>query len=481
MQGDETAASGDGTEFSGPRSGRSAGASGEIDEEAVDTAAAIAANAASAAAVPHQPPAQDLGATAKPVDEMAAAAAMEAYIQSLMGFHFAQTEDVTAYLRSFGYRPLSDARGWEVAARWPRLTVRVRGHAEFGGHTYYNMVCRLTLTSCSQAAAEWGLRRRLTHLRTGLHDPVKQDLDQLVYGRLFGNTRFASRLGLPGTTLRLDAWCRTLARSIGAGELSPTVTAKVLKCLGAPLVGASVDASGGCVARGPPIDACVSSHRLGDSDVETEDDNASGGSGAGASGSASGGSAGAGGGGSVPASSGASPAPPDCAAYTVAAIGLDPGLLVQEETVSDILHEEHTATTFSEEDHDSKIGDNKGAGFSSEGAGPAGVGLGGVGGDASRSKQPGPGAALVALRKERDAAEAQAKRRQQEAQVAEEADTERQNAEDGGCGESDKGACLADEERRLPTGPSAAMALLRKQREAALLKKEDFDELDLSV
>jgi len=161
---------------------------------------------------------------------------MDGYVQRLIRSCRLEASEVIPYLGSMGYkvfeRPICGLT-WVQGAEMPKFLVRVSGHEEFEKHTYYSMSCEVKLPGQAVAAMRWQLRRRLWHLRAGLHDPVKTDLG-VFYAKSFGQSRFARYGGLPGTTHRLDEWCQALARCIGDRDVTPVVAAAIFKVLGAP-------------------------------------------------------------------------------------------------------------------------------------------------------------------------------------------------------------------------------------------------------
>ena len=79
----------------------------------------------------------------------------------------------------------------------------------------------------------WSGKRRLQHLRKGLHDIAKRELGS-AYKEYFKDAPFAHRGGIRGTTKRLNAWCARLAECISSRALPPVVVAQTLKLLDVP-------------------------------------------------------------------------------------------------------------------------------------------------------------------------------------------------------------------------------------------------------
>jgi len=155
------------------------------------------------------------------------------------------SEEVPRYLARYGYAALNDVH-WRVLQLkfaggavlpelgGPRLQLAVLGHMERGGHTWYTVNCALVAPGMLKCRLRWRVLRRLTHLREGLHSPVKTWLGQAVYDRHFGGSLFAMRGGPRGTTARLNGWCAVLAEVVNEGVCKPGMVAFILRFLGAP-------------------------------------------------------------------------------------------------------------------------------------------------------------------------------------------------------------------------------------------------------
>mmetsp|Transcript_816 Transcript_816/g.1646 ORF Transcript_816/g.1646 Transcript_816/m.1646 type:complete len:279 (-) Transcript_816:70-906(-) len=151
-------------------------------------------------------------------------------------------EDEVAALRPFlakyGYAAADDGT-WErapCAAGWgedpgSQLELRVAGHHEADGHTWYEVECSLTAPKLRKLT--WQGKRRLVHLREELHDVVKA-LMKNSYGEYFGAAPFAHKGAPRGTTARLNAWLGALAACINTGGCSPHVVSLTLKFLDVP-------------------------------------------------------------------------------------------------------------------------------------------------------------------------------------------------------------------------------------------------------
>jgi len=141
--------------------------------------------------------------------------------------------EVVPFLKRFGYAA-SAADKWEEGSQ-PELKLGViDGHRERGSpvtHTWYALHGRLTPVGCRPR--RWQVERRLAHMRSLVHGPVKSELGK-DYDKLFEGTHFARHAGPPGTTMRLEAWLTTMSKHINEGRLSPAVAASTLRFLEAP-------------------------------------------------------------------------------------------------------------------------------------------------------------------------------------------------------------------------------------------------------
>jgi hypothetical protein len=141
------------------------------------------------------------------------------------------TDSPETVLQRYGYTAATE-HFWDHEPQ-PILTLGlISRHTEIGIHTWYDMHCRLVSAAPVQDRA-WVVPRRLAHVRSLVHDPVKRELGEARYRKLFAE-RFAHRGGLPGTTVKLEAWLSALAKSINDQQLSPKLTATVLLFLEAP-------------------------------------------------------------------------------------------------------------------------------------------------------------------------------------------------------------------------------------------------------
>lgn len=156
-------------------------------------------------------------------------------------------DTLVPYLSKYGYTPV-DAKSWKVQAHAGRigaepatpgsdtdlgstLELKVLGHDENEGHTWYKIECTLLLHNSTRLT--WLAPRRLVQLREGLHDPIKGELAD-CYSRHFAGAPFAHKGGLPGTTSRLEAWCCVLASCCNTGVCSPAVVGLTLAFLEPP-------------------------------------------------------------------------------------------------------------------------------------------------------------------------------------------------------------------------------------------------------
>lgn len=165
------------------------------------------------------------------------------------GFEFVPAPahpDPVAYLQTLGYTAAS-AASWASGEAGeagdakqppgnPTLHVAVKSHVEVQDHTWYVLRCTLEWPTAERSRREWCAKRRLQHLRLLLHDPVKDQLRS--YSKHFSGARFASYMGVPGTSERLTAWLAALSACINSGGCPPGLTAQVLQFLEADPAGA---------------------------------------------------------------------------------------------------------------------------------------------------------------------------------------------------------------------------------------------------
>merc|ERR1719230_953503 len=126
-------------------------------------------------------------------------------------------------------------KDWQTSALClqPCLQISVNSHSEIKGHTCYNFECSLSMSPKLAPYLTWNGKRRLQHLRKGLHDVAKRELGS-SYERHFKDAPFARRGGVRGTTKRLNTWCSRLAECINLRAVPPVVVAQVLKLLDVP-------------------------------------------------------------------------------------------------------------------------------------------------------------------------------------------------------------------------------------------------------
>mmetsp|Transcript_62194 Transcript_62194/g.192782 ORF Transcript_62194/g.192782 Transcript_62194/m.192782 type:complete len:261 (-) Transcript_62194:78-860(-) len=188
------------------------------------------------------------------------------------GYDFvpAERQDPQAFLERYGYTP-ADMTTWRTAEgeSGPKLTIEILRHLEVQGHTWYVINCSLTprvgqpnsdqaaateepqvatapptdaaredgTRSGSQGRLEWRVKRRMRHLRQGLHDPAKELCGRL-YWQFFQGTRFTFHTSWPGTTDRLNNWLGLLASGINSRAVAPGLAALTLHFLEPPAPGA---------------------------------------------------------------------------------------------------------------------------------------------------------------------------------------------------------------------------------------------------
>eukprot|EP00439_Symbiodinium_sp_Y106_P032389 s7229_g3.t2 len=86
---------------------------------------------------------------------------------------------VVEYLRGFQCYAESDTSWTAEESRRLRLDFELSEHVEEVGHTWYLVQCKLRLHDGSTFT--WTAPRRLAHLRAGMHEPVKELLDEDDY------------------------------------------------------------------------------------------------------------------------------------------------------------------------------------------------------------------------------------------------------------------------------------------------------------
>eukprot|EP00440_Ansanella_granifera_P041109 gb/GFBE01044575.1/.p1 GENE.gb/GFBE01044575.1/~~gb/GFBE01044575.1/.p1 ORF type:complete len:299 (+),score=46.09 gb/GFBE01044575.1/:1-897(+) len=150
--------------------------------------------------------------------------------------------DTMLYLSRFGYG---------LAGVEPQMHLSVDGHKEREGHTKYEIRCALRLGDSESVQKQkgkdglqvdalftvlplsWSCWRRLAELRELLHEPLKKGLGG-AYDANFAETPFAQRLGVSGTSDRLNAWVAKLAECVNRKLLRPRLIAFLLRFLDAP-------------------------------------------------------------------------------------------------------------------------------------------------------------------------------------------------------------------------------------------------------
>lgn len=162
-------------------------------------------------------------------------------------------------IQRFGY--IADNQSvWRTSENQPVLQIRITSHSESKGHTYYHYECDISMTTEPSSLYSWSGKRRLQHLRRGLHDACKKELGS-GYHKLFKDTPFAHRGGVRGTTKRLNAWCARLSECANERLVPPVILAQVCKLLEAP--------KGKSQGTRPTSDSCSS---LSTTDAEENDE-----------------------------------------------------------------------------------------------------------------------------------------------------------------------------------------------------------------
>lgn len=143
-------------------------------------------------------------------------------------------ESLLSFLEPYGYIARDECQ-WLPGCATPEISLSVTGHSKASGSTHYDVECSLAVRGHWHSPyLAWHAKRRLAHLREGLHDPVKQMFGQSEYKTHFHGAPFAHGYAVPGTTARLNAWCRRLANVVNASLVPPSLVAAVLRVLGVP-------------------------------------------------------------------------------------------------------------------------------------------------------------------------------------------------------------------------------------------------------
>mmetsp|Transcript_9199 Transcript_9199/g.24136 ORF Transcript_9199/g.24136 Transcript_9199/m.24136 type:complete len:242 (-) Transcript_9199:66-791(-) len=148
------------------------------------------------------------------------------------------------YLEGYGYADLSVTDGHPVHESVNpeadgcyfgiRLEMEVATHLEMQEHTWYVLQCAFRpVDSNSERMVQWRPKRRLVHIRSMLHDFVKDELGS-KYVLHFGEAPFAYRGGLSGTSERLSTWLAALAHCINTGAATHRLAARVMQFLEPP-------------------------------------------------------------------------------------------------------------------------------------------------------------------------------------------------------------------------------------------------------
>lgn len=149
----------------------------------------------------------------------------------------AERSAVPAIIEPYRYKAQNE-REWQNAATpavQPCLQIHMMSHSEAKLHTYYHFECSLSMSRDEAPYLKWSGKRRLQHLRKGLHDLSKREMG-VSYKKHFKDAPFAHRGGVRGTTKRLNAWCSRLADGVNLLVVPPLVVAQTLKLLGAPVI-----------------------------------------------------------------------------------------------------------------------------------------------------------------------------------------------------------------------------------------------------
>jgi hypothetical protein len=168
-------------------------------------------------------------------------------------------EDCQRFLGFFGYQ-LTPELSWKErpSEHGPQLELRLDGHTQQAGHTWYHVKCKLSRvdTNAGTDCFEWVAPRRLVQLRVDLHHRVKDKLGFLQYDDQFSDCRFAKLGGPPGTTARLKSWLDKLAVVVNKGIARPDIVMLVLVFFSVPLPEGVAPPSLGAALRNQDMENC---------------------------------------------------------------------------------------------------------------------------------------------------------------------------------------------------------------------------------
>lgn len=107
------------------------------------------------------------------------------------------------------------------------------------------------------------------HLREGLHDRMKRQMDPQVFKKL-NLTTFAARGGMWGTTAALNAWCCNLAIGINKRDVVPQLVAFVLNFVEVPQVAPEVPLNRSAKAGGRTVQFAPPGRHVSVGSVDSE-------------------------------------------------------------------------------------------------------------------------------------------------------------------------------------------------------------------
>jgi len=146
--------------------------------------------------------------------------------------HKPSNAEAKQILDRYGYQSTSPTQWCDRAVNAPHLVLSIERHIEQANHTWYMINCKLS-NSKNDLLLQWWAPRRLCHLRSGLYEPVRLNLED-SYASLFKDTHFASRGGMNGTTVKLHQWLVRLSHLLNDRQVPPIIGASLLYFLQAP-------------------------------------------------------------------------------------------------------------------------------------------------------------------------------------------------------------------------------------------------------
>mmetsp|Transcript_81158 Transcript_81158/g.180479 ORF Transcript_81158/g.180479 Transcript_81158/m.180479 type:complete len:333 (+) Transcript_81158:143-1141(+) len=146
---------------------------------------------------------------------------------------------IPEFLATYGWKTRdADASDWWPFGNSTTLFLKCTGTADVDGHRWYMIEGILAKAGeWHKPLLTWTILRRMSHLRTGLHDVIKNENIE-KYRAWFEDTAFEHRLdiisGSEAQVQRLDLWLRKLAKLVSSRGVPPYVAALTLRMVGTP-------------------------------------------------------------------------------------------------------------------------------------------------------------------------------------------------------------------------------------------------------